>query len=513
MGPGAEDARDAAAINATHGELREAGSYTGIAAGVVLLAAGVLAFAGWQVALRLPQYFEIDYGEGFVWSQTADLLAGQLYQPLSRYPLALMHYTPLFHAAAALLWRLGLDPLFAGRLISLGAGTALACACGVLSYLGVPPTRAPRLRWLAAATGFALAAGTPEIIEWSTLMRVDMLSTRLGTLGLAALAAGGRRSAGIAVAGLCFLLAISAKQSAIAPMVAGIGALLYTRPRAGLWLMVALTFAIAIGVAFAELATAGEFLRHTVLYDAARVRWDKFFVQAALLLPKSVNVIGIATLFAILRRRQRKSPQKATETSDFVCLALSLDLALGFLGCLGLAKLGAGSAYMLPLLVPAAALAAIAIAQWSRRAVILLIILAGQIAFGLATYPFASRAALAAQDQADRQMLQRIDAVDGPVLSEDMSLLMRAGRPVPWELGSITELTRLGIFDERPLVRLVRDRWFKLVIVETWAPQFYTPGIRGAIEANYRRVAEVPPFEVWEPRPLAPPAAPDRARP
>jgi len=477
------------------------GSYRGLTMGLFAVAAGALAFAAWQVALRVPQYFEIDYGEGFVWSQMSDLVAGRLYRPLSQYPVALMHYTPLFHATAALVWKLGVDPLIAGRLVSLIAGLALVASCGVLAYMAAPATLPPHRRRLAALAAVALAIGSPEIIEWSTLMRVDMLATSLGMLGLAALAWSDRSRCALALAGTCFLLALSAKQSALAPALAGITALLWARPRAALWLMGGIVAAVALLVGSAELATAGEFLRHTVLYDAARVHWDQLILLWLPLLVKSAAIIAVAAgVSALILRAVIRGDAVRADPSSWLRLALALNFGLGLAFSLGTAKVGAGSGYMLPLLAPAASLAALAFAECSRYARILFAVFAAQIAVGLATYPFPTPSELSQRDRVDLQLMQIMDRGDGPVLSENMSLLMRAGRPVPWEFGSITELSLLGIFDESPLVKRLQERQFKMLIVETWEPQRFTPAIREAAQSNYLKTEEIPPYEIWRPR-------------
>ena len=151
--------------------------------GLAAFALAVLAFAAWQVALRLPQRFELDYGEGFVWSEVGDLLAGRIYRPLAEYPHAIMHYTPLYHAVVALLWRLGFDPLIAGRAVSLAAGIALAGACGLLAALGLPEGAPRDRRIFAGLAAVTLAIGMPETIEWATLMRVDMLAIAFSFIG------------------------------------------------------------------------------------------------------------------------------------------------------------------------------------------------------------------------------------------------------------------------------------------------------------------------------------------
>ena len=469
-----------------------------LAIGLSLLALAVLAFALWQVALRLPQRFELDYGEGFVWSQVADLLAGRIYRPLGDYPHAIMHYTPLYHAVVVVLWRLGFDPLIAGRVVSLVAGIALAAECGLLAALGMPES-APRAHKVVAGTAAAtLILGMPETIEWSTMMRVDMLAASLGTLGLLALRLRDRGSVWSAGAGLCFLLALLTKQNAAVPAIAGIGALLIVEPRSALKLGGALA---AIGLALiagAEALTHGEFLRHTVLYDAARFSRAQLTELGIPLIAKAAVPLLVAAGFAgTALHGLRRERGWRNDPGAWSLIALALYLVLGLISSLGIGKVGAGSNYMLPLLVPAAVLTGMALAALPRYAPALLVALVVAVPTGLASYTFQSRAELAVHDRQDAELLEIVRATPGPVLSEDMTLLMRAGRPVPWEFGSITELTRLGIIDETPMVKRLEDGFFDMLIVYTWEPQRFSDSIRIAAQTHYEQVASVGEFDIW----------------
>ncbi|MGH7126395.1 MAG: hypothetical protein ACREFI_18615 [Stellaceae bacterium] len=449
----------------------------------------------------MPRYFELDYGEGFVWSQVSNLLAGRIYTPLAEYPHAIMHYTPLYHACAALLWRLGLDPLLAGRLVSLAAGAALCWAVALLAAGGLPPSATRGQRLFAGIAAASVIAAMPETIEWSSLMRVDMLAVSLGTLGLAALQRHERGQLWLGLAGTLFLAALLAKQNAGAPLIAGIGALAAVRLGAALRL-VAVLAAIALALVLAaEWATAGEFLRHIALYNAARFRWDQL---AELWLPLAVKAavpVAIGAGYAAIKLMQVwRRGRWRQDSVAWTPLALGADLAVGFGLSLSAVKEGAGSNYMLPLLPPAAALTALALSEASRRAPILLALVAASLLAGVANYPFRSAAELAKHEREDAVLLQFVRAAPGPVLSEDMTLLMRAGRPVPWEFGSITELSLLGLFDETPLVQRFEGKYFDTLIAYTWEPQRFTPAIRSAAQRNYELAASVGDFEIWHRR-------------
>ena len=469
-----------------------------LVAGFACFAVAILVLAAGQVMLRLPQRFGIDYGEGFVWGQVGDLLAGRIYRPLGEYPYALMHYTPLYHAVVAALWRLGFDPLMAGRAVSLVSGVVLAGASGLMAALALPEDRPRERKLIAGLAAAMLIAAMPEVIEWSTVMRVDMLATSLGMLGLLALRLRGRGPTWTVAAGLCFLLALLTKQNTLVPAVAGIAALLITEPRAALRLGGALAAIGLTSIGAAELATHGEFLRHVVLYDAARINWDQMIT---LWIPHMLDVavpLPIAIGFALVRlRRLGRERTWRRDPAAWSVLALSFHLGLGLLLTLGIAKMGAGPNYLLPLFVPVAVLAGMALAELPRGMLAMLVLLATGALWSLASYPFPSRQWFAERDRQCAELVDMVRAAPGPVLSENMTLLMRAGRPVPWEFGSITELTLLGLFDEAPLVKRLEGGFFDTLIVYSWGPERFSEAVRAAAWRRYERVAVIGRFEVW----------------
>jgi hypothetical protein len=469
---------------------------------LIVFAICIAIFVAWQVALYVPQRFERDYGEGFVWSEVEYFRAGRLYPPITDYPYTIMHYTPLYYAAVAALSSLGLDPLLAGRIVSLASGAALVWGCGLLAYGGMPANSPRRRKVVAGLAAAAIAAGMPELIDWSTLMRVDVLANCLGTMGLVALQRRRRGRIWYYVAGACYLLALMTKQNTVAPLIAGVAALAMVE------LATAIRFTgvvAAAGMAFvgvAEAATQGEFLRHILLYNVARFDW--FALETWVLLAiLSTTPLIVAFGFATWKLRQIwKSASWRDDPAAWTAVALSIYLAVGLVMSLGIAKIGAGPNYMLPLLVPAATLCGLALGEASRRwSPTLLCALALGVFWGLFICPFQSRTDLEKRDRAGTLLLSVIRSTPGPVFSEDMTLLMRAGRPVPWELGGFAELARLGIVDETPLVKRMQDGWFDVLIVYNWSPQFFTEAVKTAAQTRYQRVTKIDSFEVWERKP------------
>ena len=471
----------------------------------VIFALCVAAFAIWQAVLRIPQYFELDYGEGFVWNTVAELLAGRIYRPIEEYPHVMTHYTPVYYAVVAVLSKLGFDPLLAGRLVSLVAGGALLGAVALLAARAIPPAAPRRLRFVAGLVAASVLAGMPVFLLWSTMMRVDMLAMALSTMGLVALQRRAQGRRWLFWAGACFLMALLTKQNTVAPLIAGVAALAIVERGTAVRFTAALAATGLAVVLAAEAATQGEFLRHNVLYVTARFSWDQFAELGLLgLLLAAIAAVPllVAAIFSVKKLWQiRQSSTWRDEPAPWTVIALSVDLAVGLVLSLGIGKIGGNLNYMLPLLIPAAALAGAALVEVPRSwAPLLVWALALSLVGGFAVFPFQSRAHLAKHDQAGRALLGIVRATPGPVLSEDITLLMRAGRPMPWEFTGITELSRLGIFDEDLVVQRLDRGWFDILIVNNWKPLFFTDEVKNAAQRRYQQVSAVGIFQIWQRR-------------
>ena len=106
-----------------------------LAAIVAVPVAGVLR---WFVE-AIPFRYALDYNEGIVWKQMVEIVAGRGYAPIDRFPAIVFHYPPVFHLAAAALAQTGLDPLIAGRLVSLVSTAGSALIVGDLARRLMPP--------------------------------------------------------------------------------------------------------------------------------------------------------------------------------------------------------------------------------------------------------------------------------------------------------------------------------------------------------------------------------------
>src|SRR5690606_258635 len=117
-----------------------------------------------------------------------------------------------------------------------------------------------------------LFASSWDVSEWLPFVRVDFTAMAFGLGGMVALV--WMKRGGWAVAGLCFALSVLTKQTMLAaPMAALIGLLWCGRWRDGILMTAAaLVPWTCVTVAF-QISTGGEYLRHTVVYNANVFHW------------------------------------------------------------------------------------------------------------------------------------------------------------------------------------------------------------------------------------------------
>jgi hypothetical protein len=85
--------------------------------------------------------------------------------------------------------------------------------------------------------------------------------------------------------------------------------------------------------------------------------------------------------------------------------------------------------------------------------------------------------------------VDRIRAATRPVLSDDMVLLLKAGKPVPWEPAIFADLAKMGGWDQNLIIDMIRARRFAFIITvqrdSTMYKALYNPPVDAAIDAAY----------------------------
>jgi len=470
--------------------------------------------------------YEFDYGEGIVLWQAAHVTRlVSAYAPIAQYPYIVFHYPPLYHAVSWAVSRLTGDLLFAGRLVSLVSTFALCLTLGWTVYRSVP-VRAPKL----AAIGGALFAGALpcglDNMDWALLMRVDMLGLWLTFAGLA-LFIFGRNAAMRYAAFVLFVAAMYTKQTLIAGALAClvVAAILNIRQAIRL-----LSFTVALGASvmtLLALATHGQVIWHLFLYNQ-----NKFSLRRAIrLMNESIQVTlpllalacaGALSSLADAARafsRRRLGPLRARLLKSSYRRALfTLTIHFLFSGivCLTVGKAGANSNYLLEWNLSACTLAGLVLARliWGWRTVCR-VASAAAVAYLLPLLMMAQQAESAfrfvvpgtslRQEYADNvrnseALVNILRSSPEPVMSENMTLLYKAGKQVPFEPAIITQLAATGLWDETPLIDMIHGRAFSVMIIrDVDDPDRYSPAVARAIKEYYEPEEEYGQLTVYRP--------------
>jgi hypothetical protein len=489
-------------------------------AGTFLLIAGLLYFA-W-VDLRcagslLTNPFG-DYGEGIVWQQALLIPGPRMYGQIEHLPFIVFHYPPVYHLVSRAVMAFGVDPLAAGRIVSLASTAVITISIAWLVAAGLAGRVGRSAMHIGAVTGALLPLSLGPVEMWFDRMRVDMLAIALAFVGVAFAVRAERQPAWLALAMPAFVLSIYTRQTELAAPASALLVLLFARPRAAI---VAGIGGAGLGVAalaWLEWGTAGGFLRHIITYNintwtfALLMERLRFQVSYAVLL--ALAVMGLAVLW--LRRRD-ETPPRGAEASRYnlvvpiisVWLLLSLIMMVVTVG-----KTGSNVNYFIePMSVCAVGVGLLIGLCWQavvgspgRRDMALrlgLVFATFALVAVMAKrrptcYAVQNPALLAIQEN----LVQEIAKQDRPVLSEDMVLSLRAGRDVPIEPAIFRELALRGQWDQRRLLDLINGRAFAFLVTtpdKIYTPLRYTPEELAAMERAYPRVETRGPYVVRYP--------------
>jgi hypothetical protein len=478
----------------------------GLVALYVALTFNVARFAynGWLSVLFLG---ELDYAEGIVWQQ-AELIPGpHMYGDIQQYPFLVFHYPPLYHVIVNAAASLGWSWLAAGRAISMLSLLATAVFTGLFVKEASSSPYDPVNDRLDLARHAPVVAGLvagllifslDPLRFWARVARVDMLACAFEVfgmyLGLRALRRGGQLHA----AAFVFLAALFTKQTVLMGAAATFMVAFYHDWRGTLRAAVAAgSFGVAVFIIL-TIVTHGGFPRHIILYNVNRFSLSDAWNRVLNLGPQNFEpayiFIAVATLCGLVLRWMATGTSKVRSgelivVTYFVLTTVSL---------VSLGKSGAYTNYFIPWMCGVALLNGLALANLARvvaasRAhmtayVVLTLVLAIQ---ALVIPPVGERRLVDLKLRRESaELVAMITKATRPVFSENMVLLLLAGKDVPWEPAIITELTATGAFDERRIIDLINARTFAFVIENDTLNTSeinarYSEGVRRALEHTY----------------------------
>lgn len=464
---------------------------------------------GLHAALALGYPYDLDYGEGVVWQQMRLIMSGSGYEALRPMPAFVFEYPPLYHVVtAATAGAFSLDPLFAGRLVSLVMSLISAALIGLLTDAAIGRGQDRAVRLIAASIAGLLFVTLPVVLSWAALMRVDMLAYALTLAGLLVAGRSAERPMLAIAAGTLFTLALYTRQTSLPAPAAAFLVLLAVRPRAA-WLMLAASLVTGLAaLAALSIASHGQFLVHILAYNINRVIWDH---AMRLVLVLSVNVvtlalgaIGAAVAWRLLAGGGwRDLPARLRGDNSLTVTAIVLlALALKTLMLPAILKSGASDNYLIDWFALIAVLIGIVCVPLARAALrqpanpgLALTLLMGiGLPVQMMDPPLRPDYAKAAQDRAAlAPVVALIRASAKPVVSDEMVLIQRGGQRVMWEPAIIAELGSAGIYDERALAERVKRREFGFFVTRgergsLLFDQRFNPIVADAMDAAYPRI-------------------------
>ncbi len=491
----------------------------------VLLVNGAQVVRAGGAAVTYP--FELDFGEGLVLVPTRALASGDsLYPPAAGFPTRISNYTPVYYAASAALGSALGDALAAGRALSLASTVLAAIVLAALAWRAIDPDPGRVIRRLAAASAGLAFLQISYTASFAALMRVDALAVLFafaGVLVFCITAAHGRRVYWCLVP---LVLALYTKQSTVAAAAACVLTLARNTPRRGLALGAAFAAAAGLATSALQLASHGGFAFHVITANLHPYSWDQtasFLQDIAIHYPVLVAlaVAGVPGLLASLPRRVPADSPSRPAVRSWTRAVLGAYLPLAALISLTVGKLGAEVNYLIELMGVIGVCAAIAVADALGAA---------------AARPLARPSALAAlavpalllwqvtwlspprtielpelrsadQRAALSRLVELVRRADGPVLSEDLTLLSLADKPTVFEPFNMTQLMYAQVRDEAPFLAALDGGGFRLIVLgfdlrhpPPLAITRFSPAMLDRIAQRYTLLAAFPDHWVYRPR-------------
>jgi hypothetical protein len=426
-------------------------------------------------ALRLRFVPTLDYGEGQLLLVAQQIHSGVFpYSGPGTLPYVPLIYGPLYPALWALILPWTGMALWGGRLIAVLGAAALA---GCLTFM-VRRLTGDRL---AAVVAGGLFLWSGPSVGWTGIARVDFLALPLALGGLTIILFGSYCYRGVGT--VLFFLALLTRQTMVAAPLAAYLYLFHTGERRAA-LLHALTLLCLVLGAFAilQIGSHGGFWRDAVVGNLSPWRWDRLWWLWALTLRRSplLLAVGVAGLPLLWRR-----------TAQMWGLGVYMAVVL-LMTVLG-AKQGAGRNYLLEAMAACAMVTTLTLCPQSlwqepRRCQSWLPATLVLLQFGLlfrlpGLYTDLSRASNPAMDTA---LIQAVRAEPGEVLSENLGAVLAADKRLWLEPATAAQQVWAGLWDQRPLLGMIRQQEFGLVVTRGC---FITLSKRAAGSAIYRRSA------------------------
>jgi hypothetical protein len=491
---------------------------------IVFLLAGAASFV-FQSAFAVRTAGEIDYGEGIVLWQAANVTDWKrAFHPVENYPHIVFHYPPLFHLTSRFVALATGDLLQAGRLTSILSLAGVCLIAALLTARTLPFGGSKMGRFVGALTAGTLVFSTP-LWSWATLMRVDSLGIFFTICGVVLFVFSRRRPALGFLAFVCFVAGVYCKQTTLAGPMACFLIALIEKPRYAIQLL-AFSVAIGLGVlAMLYTATDGIVLRHLITYNQNPYFPEQILIRLRNHCSQLVGPLFFAATFpvALLYRQHGRTLglirrlRLPLTRSTFERTVLVVTVYFWFTALIvaaTISKQGASDNYFLEMDIAACFLCGLFLAWLARRVsfrprrplvllqIVVILILLVQTAVNWRMLTITARNFSDPPPDRSPDVVEFLKTVPDPVYSEDMVVLMHAGKEIPAEPAIITALADDGKWDESSFVERIRKGEFHAIVIRHSLDnrQRFSAAIAQAVEERYYRTDDFQPFKVYLPK-------------
>jgi hypothetical protein len=485
---------------------------------ILLLLFGAAGF--WYPKIRATSHLgELDYGEGIVLYQ-AILLQDfrSAYKPIDQYPFIVIHYPPLYHVAVRTFTKLTGDIVSAGRWVSVLSGMLIELTIALMVFLSLPRRFEFINRVTPALFGGTLANSLDSML-WTAFARVDTLALLLSFIGIAVFVLQGRRKKLQYLAFVFFVAAVFTKQTMLAAPLAclTVALLIDFRHTVRLALFGGILGASVLTVL--TWMTHGGVIRHWFFYNrnlfSVMRAWhglnDNFATMVPIVALAGACVVSVVVQTVNIAGRGRWHNLKAKLELNryyrlaFVCTVL---LIYALVISVTYGKMGSNINYFLEWNLVCCPLAALTVFRAvtypnSRRVSVPILATTYLLPLLIAMQAFPGSVGNlrsdynTSVDDGSATLIQLIRQAQGPVLSENMILLIRAGKEIPAEPAIVQQLAETGMWDQGLLIKMIEDHRFPMIIVRNL--DRFTPMVADAITQSYPRLRSIGRYKVYEP--------------
>ena len=435
--------------------------------------------------------FRIHYGEDVLLEQARLFSEGKIpYTPLNRYPLTIGLYMPVYSLISAISIKFWGVSYTAGRILSLVSTVGISlCILFILKHINQS-----RFSWSGLIAG-GLFLISPIVIVWSVIARVDMLGLFWTALGLLWFIKTYPKQIWM-YSIVFFILAFFTKQSYLAAPATIICYLAFINRRHMVYFLLAFLISILGIFGILNMVTDGQFYFHMITANQNTLNYASYIGYIKKLFSIHTSLMMLCPVAILICF---KKPIYRLWVIYFI---------FSFLASLSITKVGSNLNYFLEVICAMCLMTGMLFhrihtlkqTQWTFLflSIVSLVLFVPLVKSRMNTpnYVRYQYRNLTNIRKIDRYTSHIMNQVNGPIISEDMGLLVVNHKPILYQPFIISQLIREGRLDESPFIYDINSRMFPLLVLRVDihkqdSTAHFSAGMIQAFRSHYRLVERV----------------------